>query len=538
MHGHVRFEGNPPTAHYHKRFLTSLEEIVPVPDLNELWYKQQSGKKPLKMTVTFEDDTNFSVILRKQFGQIHVSAEDLPQGLTSEDVTRYLGSTFAYIPGLVGVLVEEPFATTARRISLATQGRYSEIFRSSLFQLKERDANAIEKINQWLDNLFGVEVTTISFDMEKDEFVTIKYLQEDAKYDVVSSGSGLQQIIQVLTYLYLTKPKYLLIDEPDAHLHSSLQARLGDLFQKVASDLNAQLFISTHSLDLIDSFSTEQVLLVNSTKKNIRSLGSDSDLIEAMVKAGVVDISSISRILTSKRIVVIEDKDQSILKAIDKSLGNLLFPSKSPCYVLSSMGASNFPAVAEIGKVLSVLSASKIKITFIQDRDGMPDFIVENFRKSQEKHGIKVKLLGRHEIESYLIEPSLIRKAAKRADHIISTKSIEKAILAAANSLRAEAQRMCLLTARNINRRLPKKLGKYKDKELEIKVYEWFDQLDLTSLNVVRNVFPGKELLKRTLINLNNKYNIGLTREKLVAALIKKHIASDLQDMIIKLTKE
>ena len=71
MHGHVRFEGDPPEASYHRRFLSNAEEIAPTPDIKELWFRQLAGK-PLTISVTFEDDVSFSVALRQQFGQIHV----------------------------------------------------------------------------------------------------------------------------------------------------------------------------------------------------------------------------------------------------------------------------------------------------------------------------------------------------------------------------------------------------------------------------------------------------------------------------------
>jgi len=146
MHGHVRFEADPPVAKYHRRFLAGTEEIAPTPDIRELWYKQQMGS-PLTISVTFTDGVTFSVVMRQQFGQIHVSAEDLPAGLTARKAARYLGTQVAFIPGLVGVLVSEPYATRARRNALATQGRYSEIFRSSLQQLKTRDTHLVTKIN-------------------------------------------------------------------------------------------------------------------------------------------------------------------------------------------------------------------------------------------------------------------------------------------------------------------------------------------------------------------------------------------------------
>ena len=358
MYGHVRFEGDPPAAMYHRRFLSSAEEVAPTPDIRELWYKLQTGK-PLTISVTFDDDVTFSVLLRQQFGQIHVSAEELPKNLTAAKVAKYLATQVAFIPGLVGVLVNEPYATRARRNALATQGRYSEIFRSSLQQLKSKSPDLVTKINEWLKGLFGVTVTTIDFDTDADEFVTVKYEQAGTEFDVVSSGAGLQQVIQMLTYLYLSQPRVLLIDEPDAHLHSKLQAQLGELFRRVAKDLDAQVFLSTHSLDLIDTFSTNEVLVIDSSKKLISSIGHNADLVSTLVDANVVDVSALSRLLASRRLVVIEDEDQTILKAIDKAVGNPLFSAKSNSYVLPAKGVGNFRAIAELGRVLGALTGTK-----------------------------------------------------------------------------------------------------------------------------------------------------------------------------------
>lgn len=535
MHGHVRFEGEPPTATYHRRFLTGAEEVAPTPDIRELWYRQQTGK-PLRITVTFEDDASFSVVLRQQFGQLHVSAEGLPEGLTAQKVTKYLGIQVAFIPGLVGVLVSEPYATQARRNALATQGRYSEIFRSSIQQLNSRNPELLAKINEWLEGLFAVTVSAVAFNQEADEFVTVRYQQHGVQYDVVSSGSGLQQIIQMLTYLYLAQPRVLLIDEPDAHLHSKLQARLGDLFRRVSRDLEAQVFLSTHSVDLIDTFSTNDVLVIDSTKRKIGAIGDNSDLISTLVDADVVDVSALSRLLSSRRLVVIEDADQALLKAIDKVLGSPLFSASSNSYVLSAKGVGNFRAIAELGRVLAGLTGATFELTFVQDRDGMPDFIEEVFVKSQEADGVQVALLQRHETESYLIEPKLFSLAGKRLGRRITAAHAKATILAAAKATKAKARRLSLATAIRINRHLDG-VDRKGDADLEEAVYAWFDGLDVASLETIQRVWPGKELLQESLKRLNKRTTKPVTRGKLVAALEETMVPEELVQLLQKLGK-
>lgn len=529
MHGHVRFEGTPPKPKYHKRFLSSAEEIAPTPDTKELWYNQKIGK-PISISITFDDDVSFGLSLRQQFGQIHVSAEDLPEGITAQTLKSYLGLEVAFIPGLVGVLVSEPYSTGARRNALASQGRYSEIFRSSLHQLKTNDEDLISKINEWLSVLFGKSLSAVEFNPALDEYVTVKYKQDDSNFDVVSSGAGLQQVIQMLTYLYINKPQILLIDEPDAHLHSKLQSRLGELFQKVAKDLDAQVFLSTHSLDLIDTFSTEEVIVVDAAKKTLSPIGSDSELVSTLIDADIIDVSALSRLLSSQKIVVVEDKDQTVLKAIDKSCGSPLYSSKSDSLVISARGVSNFRAVSDIGKVLSELAGTEFDITFVQDRDGMPDFIVDLFTSSQNDEGVNVFLLERHEIENYLLELNLIVEAVKNCGGSISAEKVSEIILDVAQGIRAEARQACMKCAELVNRHLQSE--KIKDKDLEIEVHRWFDGLDLSKLETIQKVFPGKELLPKVIHSLNKKVGVRITRGNIVYAIKESLVAKDIVDFL------
>jgi ABC-type cobalamin/Fe3+-siderophores transport system ATPase subunit len=529
MHGHVAFDGNPPKPNYHRRFLSGAEEIAPTPDTRELWFNLQTGK-PISITITFDDDISFTLSLRQQFGQIHVSADNLPEGITSSTIKSYLGLEVAYIPGLVGVLVSEPYSTGARRNALASQGRYSEIFRSSLHQLKTKDEELIKSINEWLSLLFGKSISAVDFNPERDEYVTVRYDQNGASFDVVSSGAGLQQVIQMLTYLYISKPNILLIDEPDAHLHSKLQSRLGELFKKVAADLNAQVFLSTHSLDLIDTFSTEDVIVIDSTKKELSPIGDDKELVSTLIDSDIIDVSALSRLLSSRKLVVVEDKDQTVMKAIDRSCGSPLYSSKSDSYVISAKGVSNFRAVADLGHVLSELTGSAFDITFVQDRDGMPDFIVDKFISSQSEDGIKAYLLERHEIENYLIEPSLVAAALASSGISLDTARIGEIIVESAQSLKAEARQASMKCAELVNRHLQS--GKLKDKELEIEVHRWFDQLDISRVDVVQKVFPGKELLAKVIEKVNEQTGGALTRGKLVSEIEESVIAHDITDFL------
>jgi hypothetical protein len=142
--------------------------------------------------------------------------------------------------------------------------------------------------------------------------------------------------------------------------------------------------------------------------------------------------------------------------------------------------------------------------------------------------------LGRHEIESYLLEPQLIGNAAKAMGRSLTEQRVTKAILKSAVDLKAAARRQSREIAKQVNRHLPP-ADKMKETELEEKVDDWFDSLDLRDLDVVRRVFPGKELLTETLKHLNEGNSELITRGKLVAAVHADTLPEDIQNTVRQL---
>jgi hypothetical protein len=249
-----------------------------------------------------------------------------------------------------------------------------------------------------------------------------------------------------------------------------------------------------------------------------------------LVEANIVDVSALSRLLSSRRLVVIEDEDQTILKAIDKAAGSPLFSAKSSSHVLPAKGVGNFRAIADLGKVLKGLTGTKFDLTFIQDRDGLPDFLVGPFLKSQEEVGVLPTLLERHEIENYLLEVPLFERAAKLVGREVKAAEVNDAIRKAAENLKAKARLTCVATAKRINKFLDE--DKAAEPELEEKVHKWFDELDLNSVAIIQQVFPGKEILKEALKILNEGATKNITRGGLVASIVREHIADDICELL------
>src|SRR5215467_3898605 len=94
-----------------------------------------------------------------------------------------------------------------------------------------------------------------------------------------------------------------------------------------------------------------------------------------------------------------------------------------------------------------------------------------------------------------------------------------------------------LETAKNINRHLPA-TERWNDTDLEEKVYQWFDGLDLCSLSVIKEVFPGKETLQEILKILNDGKERGITRGQLVASITAEIMPTEIRDLLVQVSSE
>jgi predicted ATPase len=93
--------------------------------------------------------------------------------------------------------------------------------------------------------LSGVQLW-VKFDQLRDRNIDVRFLAPDMKVAgqrdqlawkaIEMAGTGFLQVVQIFAYLLYFKPKILLVDEPDAHLHPSRQQALikalGDLVRK------------------------------------------------------------------------------------------------------------------------------------------------------------------------------------------------------------------------------------------------------------------------------------------------------------------
>lgn len=532
------FSGPATKIVFHKRYI-NVGEILPIADAVELWTDRQKGNNKatgIIIEIEFESGLKIDAVFTYRFGQVHVDADVAanPGRLSGEGVNAAIRHRVAFIPGLVGILPQEAYVTPARRSAMSIEARYSEMYRSSLLHLNETDKKALKAINKVLSKHLGIEISSIRFDPEKDVYVDIRYSQNGIDLDLANSGSGMLQVIQLLVYIHLHKPSLLLIDEPDAHLHPELQERLGNILKTISQEMNAQLFVATHSPDVIDAFASDEVFFINHEKKQLAAFRKDNQFVSGLIEAGIITNSAISRIAVRPRCLVVEDSNTSTLQRIDEVLNTKLLTSASD--FKRAEGVSKFQTIHEVYRTVQDVVGKKITMYFIQDRDGLPDRFIDYILAKYKADGLDVHILERHEIENYLLDGKILRAALKDKGTDVSLKRCRELLVEAATSIKSLVRGDIRRKAIQVNRFCGKP-DNLSDATVEAEVDTWFDGLTLNEATVLK-VFPGKELLRVVRNLVTSEFAVDIRESDLRGAVTRSRLATDLISVLEEIAAE
>jgi energy-coupling factor transporter ATP-binding protein EcfA2 len=94
------------------------------------------------------------------------------------------------------------------------------------------------------------------------------------------------QVIQIFAYIVYFRPKLVLIDEPDAHLHPDKQERLIEALERAAREFDTQIVLTTHSPHIARA-ATSNAKLVWMAGGEVRT--DDDDAIRRMLGWGGLD---------------------------------------------------------------------------------------------------------------------------------------------------------------------------------------------------------------------------------------------------------
>lgn len=403
---------------------------TPIRDIYSLGHGgtlSQNEGKAIKVTFIEKDTQNRATFfLRKGRNKnLHTTIEGQVLGQQIRDLDNPYS---IYVPGLSGIPPFEELRSEGIVRRMAAKGDANNVFRNILWLLKQNEIKWASFLKDFND-IFPDLSISITFDKLKDEYLNASIKRDEKDIPIDAFGTGVLQIIQTLAYIHLYKPKLLILDEPDSHLHPSNQRVLAEKLNEISSILKVQIIISTHSRHLLDAF--KEYATVNWISNGAIN-NHPYDFIKVLLEIGALDKGDILNNGNLKCVVLTEDTKTNKLKAILKSNNFLLEETQIWAYD----GCSKIDTAI----VLAAFIKSKAPGTTVlihRDRDYLSDDDCQKLIDKATKANLKLFLTVGTDIESHFLDarhiqtlyPDLsieeINRFIDEATDHCSTKSIE-----------------------------------------------------------------------------------------------------------------
>lgn len=508
-------------------------DYLNLPDIKEAWHHKRqrtSDRKiiPVVFTVEFSNDLTIEIHLRQFYGQPHISIQNLSQDIPKSEVLKILDSNPILVPGFVGALVVEEYMTAQVVRRIVDAGRQTEVLRNVLLKLSTEFPKRFELLNAIIQKHFNVNLSKISFDEMNDEFVTAEYSEDGVELDIVMAGSGFLQFLQLLTFILSKKSNIVLLDEPDAHLHPSLQKMLILVLSELSKQENIQFIIATHSKEIVNQTDPKNIVFIDSSNEEGRRLSSTPEITDVLGKLGSIDHIDLALLLQTKRCLFVEGHEFKILQHFAGALSITAFQGNKQVIPISR-GGENERYYDDLTVFRSFVGYD-LKGYSIIDRDLKPDDLVQDIIEKSKKKQVTSHVWRLHEIENYLLKPSVIAKVVNRKSAMsqISESDVKNLILESSNELRQDMEDCLSETLFRWSRKKGDALDVSAANRLAREIIEskWNDW------NSLLTIIPGKEVLKKVKRKIQSSHNVSFSDLELASEFTPDEIDSEVKEVL------
>ena len=261
-------------------------------------------------------------------------------------------------------------------------------------------------------------------------------VQPDLSFSLDNSGTGIGQLIAILTAVVLSEQSVIVIDEINTFLHASAVKRLLGLLRTTYS--HHQYIVSSHSAEVIGG--SEPGRLYHITREQFTSSAIRLDLKDVSVAREIAGIFGFSMldVFGYERIIWVEGPTEELVFPLVAEKANLAVGSEIGfCAVASASSFSNrgsgrneiIDIYEKAGKRLAPLLKG---MSFGLDRETLDDEAVASLQRSKRK----LRFLSRRCIENYAIDPIAISMRLKDLGENLSPETISDALCARAGDNR------------------------------------------------------------------------------------------------------
>lgn len=285
-----------------------------------------------------------------------------------------------FIPGISGIPNIEQKNSKRVVLKACSFGDSNVYLRNALNLLSAQD---IAQIETWLAPLLGTVKLKVSFNETKDFQIKAEADLNGKTVPLELLGTGYLQLIQIFCYILLFKPKILLIDEPDIHLHPNVQEKLAENLLRIAQSQDLKVILTSHSPFIVRGApaGTNVVWLADGNR-----ITNNRSVVELALGWGAFG---------KKVIIVSEDSKNDLLKKLVKQWPEI----DEAVTVLPGRGYSRLMTKGE-AQELSASLGGKFKILVHRDRDSLTDDEIEALKLAYNDDGIRLWFPDQSDIEA------------------------------------------------------------------------------------------------------------------------------------------
>lgn len=376
---------------------------VPLRNFDLLW-EDRNAQSDIEITVEYATGETLGMRFEPNSSeQIYVR----PTEATGKAVIRKARKpSLVFIPPMTGLGVEEPVYQKPKINQLLGRGQPGEVLRNLLVEVRDNQ-DAWDNLSASMRDMFGYELLPPN---SAGADIRAEYRESDGRnpLDIAGAGSGFQQVLMLLCFLYARPASVLLLDEPDAHLHVILQDAIYRKLRTVAAENDSQLIVSTHSEVVIDSVEPRELCVLLDKPRAIADTAERANLIRSL---SVLSNTDIMLAANAPGILYVEGHtDRAILLAWAKVLAH-------PAFDLLDNKLMWKPVVWENRPGASGIKAQDHYDALTLARAGMPGLILldgddnANIPATEiTGRGLQRMRWRRYEIESYLVHPDALAR--------------------------------------------------------------------------------------------------------------------------------
>lgn len=354
--------------------------------------KEGSPSSKISLTFSHEGTESVASCELRSARNAGISISGTVPNELSDLLRKKMNFFSAYIPGISGICNREEKKSKKVILKACSYGDSNIVLRNVLLLLQDLDAGNIRQIETWISKIAETIKIKVTHNNDKDLFITCNVTVGNEIRPIELIGTGYLQLIQIFSYILLFKPGILLIDEPDIHVHPSIQEKLVKVLAAVAQERNLRILLTTHSPFVVRGAPPgANVYWVNDGK------------IESKDR-GVVELALGWGAFGKKVIVISEDSNTDLLKKLISQWPQIeqfvaFFPGT---------GYRGIPTAEQAATITTALGG-KYKLLVHRDRDSLSDNEVSILQKTYADKGVTLWVTDFSDIEAYFCQSEFLK---------------------------------------------------------------------------------------------------------------------------------